>query len=81
MLPHSKLLLQMELLLNRYLEEGFEPIKKCGNKCGFNWQINYSKNIAGNYTGLALGINDEGVLLLQKSDGEIIEIYSADIEL
>lgn len=78
----QKLLLQMELLLNRYLEEGFEPIKKM-------WETNAvsigksitARTLQGNYTGLALGINDEGVLLLQKSDGEIIEIYSADIEL
>jgi len=34
----------------------------------------------GSLEGLAVGINEEGILLVRKDNGEIEKVYSADIE-
>jgi BirA family biotin operon repressor/biotin-[acetyl-CoA-carboxylase] ligase len=39
-----------------------------------------ARTVNGQYTGKALGINEEGVLLLETEEG-IQKIYSADIEI
>ncbi|RXT13943.1 biotin--[acetyl-CoA-carboxylase] ligase [Ammoniphilus sp. CFH 90114] len=73
---------KLERLYQLYLTEGFAPIKR-------RWEshaISIGKRviirqISGMMTGLALGIDDDGVLLVQKDDGNIEKVYSADIEL
>lgn len=73
---------QLEQLLNEYLHTGFKPIKQLwesyANSIGKQITARTAK---GSYTGFAIGINDEGVLLLKQASGEVMEIYSADIDL
>lgn len=78
----QKLCFTLEQLLNLYLSDGFAPIKRLWE----TYAVSIGKQITartlnGTYQGLALGINDDGVLLLKQADGEIKEIYSADIEI
>ncbi|NCU16401.1 biotin--[acetyl-CoA-carboxylase] ligase [Pallidibacillus pasinlerensis] len=78
----QKLCYYLEQLLNLYISEGFPPIKRLWE----TYAISIGKQITartlkGTFEGLALGINDEGVLLLKQANGEIIEILSADIEI
>lgn len=73
---------KLEYLYEQYLEEGFAPIKA-------RWEshaISVGKRVtirqlSGTMVGLALGIDDDGVLLVQKDDGKIEKVYSADIEI
>ena len=73
---------EFEKLYEVYMNDGFLPVKKRWE----SYSISAGKRITartvnGDYTGIALGINEEGVLLLQEDSGAIKEIYSADIEL
>lgn len=76
------LLEKLEALYFQYLEDGFGPIKA-------RWEshaISIGKRVlirqmSGTMTGLALGIDDDGVLLVEKDDGSIEKVYSADIEI
>ncbi|MEW9669797.1 biotin--[acetyl-CoA-carboxylase] ligase [Ammoniphilus sp. 3BR4] len=78
----QNLLQKLEELYELYLEEGFAPIKS-------RWEshaISIGKNLiirqmSGTMTGFALGIDDQGVLLVQKDDGSVEKVYSADIEI
>lgn len=71
-----------EQLYKEYLEHGFKPIK-------LRWEsyaISLGKYITartlnGEIHGYAVGITDEGVLLIEDNDNNIHEIYSADIEI
>ncbi|WP_062356419.1 biotin--[acetyl-CoA-carboxylase] ligase [Bacillus kwashiorkori] len=82
----SKLLqlicLQFEKLYDTYLKTGFSVIKilweSYSNSIG---KTITARTISGNYTGTALGITEDGVLLLQDEKKEIHYIYSADIEI
>lgn len=76
------ILLRFETLYLLYLKEGFKPIKLLWE----SYSISMNKPITartlnGTLQGEAIGIDDNGVLLLKKADGEIEKIYSADIEL
>lgn len=73
---------RFEKLLNTYIDNGFLPIKQLweGYSCSIGREIT-ARTLNGNYHGLALGINEDGVLLLKQQSGEIREIYSADIEI
>lgn len=64
-----------------YMNHGFAPIKQLWET--YTMTIGkdiIARTVNGQYTGKALGINDEGVLLLETTDG-IQKIYSADIEI
>ncbi|MCF6093351.1 biotin--[acetyl-CoA-carboxylase] ligase [Microaerobacter geothermalis] len=71
-----------EQLYHLYLEIGFSPIKTL-------WETNAisigeyieARTINGSLFGKALGIDDEGYLLLQDREEKIHRIYSADIEI
>ncbi|WP_240688920.1 biotin--[acetyl-CoA-carboxylase] ligase [Ammoniphilus sp. YIM 78166] len=73
---------KLEDLYAQYLEEGFAPIKA-------RWEshaISIGKRViirqlSGTMVGMALGIDDDGVLLVQKDDGSLEKVYSADIEI
>lgn len=66
---------------DEYMTYGFAPIKQLWE----SYAVTIGKRIIartvnGQYAGTALGINDEGVLLLE-TEGGIQNIYSADIEI
>ena len=76
------ILKKMENLYFQYCSEGFAPIKTLWE----SYAISVGKVITATtpqkkITGIALGITDEGVLLMKDEAGEIHSIYSADIEL
>ncbi|PLT28356.1 biotin--[acetyl-CoA-carboxylase] ligase [Peribacillus deserti] len=71
-----------EILYTLFLKEGFKPIKLLWE----SYAVSLGKEIkASTLTGVlygkAIGITDDGVLLLKDSLGEIHSIYSADIEI
>ncbi|MDQ0218964.1 biotin--[acetyl-CoA-carboxylase] ligase [Peribacillus cavernae] len=76
------ILAKMEQLYQLYLDKGFTPIKILWE----SYAVSLGKEIkASTLTetlyGKALGITDEGVLLLEDNAGQIHTIYSADIEI
>ncbi|WP_226666842.1 biotin--[acetyl-CoA-carboxylase] ligase [Metabacillus litoralis] len=76
------ILLKFERLYFLYLAEGFRPVKLLWE----SYAISLNKDIVartlnGSVEGKAIGINDQGVLLIETSDGSIKEIYSADIDI
>jgi BirA family transcriptional regulator, biotin operon repressor / biotin---[acetyl-CoA-carboxylase] ligase len=77
-----ELLLKLEKLYLLYLEEGFYPIKLLWE----SYAVSIGKTITarmlnGSLRGKAMGITDDGVLLMEDVAGKIHQIYSADIEL
>jgi len=72
----------MESFYHFYLEDGFGLIKTLWETYAMNiGRIITARNVNGQVVkGLARGINDEGVLLLEDQEGRIHRIYSADIE-
>lgn len=76
------LLKKLEDLYLLYLKEGFAPIKAQweGYAISIGRRVTV-RQLKGTMVGLAIGIDDEGVLLVQKDDGEIEKVYSADIEI
>ncbi|RFU68473.1 biotin--[acetyl-CoA-carboxylase] ligase [Peribacillus saganii] len=76
------LLLRLEKIYDLYLEKGFSPIKQLWE--GYAVTIGrdiIATTLTGTITGRALGITEEGVLLLEDNKGEVHKIYSADISL
>ncbi|MEH7642638.1 biotin--[acetyl-CoA-carboxylase] ligase, partial [Bacillus pumilus] len=64
-----------------YMKQGFAPIKQLWESFAMTiGQHIVARTVNGQYTGKALGINEEGVLLLETEEG-IQKIYSADIEI
>lgn len=75
------MLLKFEKLYLLYLTQGFKPIKLLWESyaISLNKEI-VARTLNGSFQGKAIGINDQGVLLIELSDGSIKEIYSADID-
>lgn len=76
------LLLKLETLYEMYLQKGFTPIKLLWE----SYAISIGKEITATtlqsvIRGQALGITDEGVLLVKDREGIVHSIYSADIEI
>lgn len=73
---------EMERLYEQYLLEGFHVIKKLWEENAINMgkQIT-ARTLKGSITGIAKGITDDGVLLLEDEEGTVHSIYSADIEI
>jgi len=72
---------QMERLYQQFLRDGFAPIKQLWEK----YATSIGKEIiARSYNqvlkGIALGITEEGILLLKDKQGVIHHVYSADID-
>ncbi|WP_078553302.1 biotin--[acetyl-CoA-carboxylase] ligase [Bacillus alkalicellulosilyticus] len=73
---------ELEILYEDYIEHGFTTVKSL-------WEchaISLGKRIkartmTGTLSGVAKGITDEGVLLLEDDDGVVHHIYSADIDI
>ncbi|MCU9613688.1 biotin--[acetyl-CoA-carboxylase] ligase [Caldibacillus lycopersici] len=78
----QSLCFHLEKLYETYLTLGFQPIKLLWESYALSIgkQIT-ARTLNGTYSGIALGINEQGVLLLETSDGKIQHIYSADIEI
>lgn len=77
-----ELLLKLEKLYLLYLKEGFYPIKLLWE----SYAVSIGKTITarmlnGSLIGKAIGITDDGVLLMEDETGKVHQIYSADIEL
>ncbi|MEQ6000059.1 biotin--[acetyl-CoA-carboxylase] ligase [Bacillus amyloliquefaciens] len=77
----QEILLTFEKRYQDYLKHGFKPIKLLWESyaVGLGNELR-ARTLQGTFYGKSLGIDDEGVLLLETKDG-IKKIYSADIEL
>ena len=77
----QEILLTFEKRYQDYLNHGFTPIKLLWESyaVGLGNELR-ARTLQGTFYGKSLGIDDEGVLLLETRDG-IKKIYSADIEL
>ena len=78
----NAVLTRLEWLYELYVREGFAPIKELWE----SFAISVGKMITATtpqkkIVGEALGITDDGVLLMKDAQGVIHSIYSADIEL
>lgn len=73
---------QFELLYDEYLKTGFQAIKLRWESYAVSLgkQIT-ARTLSGEIHGLATGITDEGVLLIEDKDGKVHKVYSADIEI
>jgi BirA family biotin operon repressor/biotin-[acetyl-CoA-carboxylase] ligase len=78
----QEVLLKLETLYRQYLQHGFLPIKLLweGYAVSIGKEIT-ARTLTGTIQGLALGITEEGVLMLKDADGVVHYIHSADIEL
>lgn len=73
---------QFEKLYEIYLDKGFESIKLLWESYALSiGKEIIARTLKGVFTGKALGINEEGVLMLQTATDGVIQLYSADIEL
>ncbi|OHR74559.1 bifunctional biotin--[acetyl-CoA-carboxylase] synthetase/biotin operon repressor [Bacillus sp. HMSC76G11] len=71
-----------EKLYTSYLIHGFKPVKLLWESYAISLNKNLiARTLQGTIRGRAIGIDDEGVLLLETAEGKIEKIYSADIEI
>lgn len=78
----QKVLLQFEKYYEQYLNHGFKPIKLLWESYAISLnKMITARTLSGTIKGKAIGINDEGVLLIETEEGRIEHIYSADIEI
>lgn len=71
-----------EKLYTSYLMHGFKPVKLLWESYAISLNKNLiARTLHGSIRGRAVGIDDEGVLLLETAEGKIEKIYSADIEI
>lgn len=77
----AAILNEWEALYQLYCTEGFRVIKTLWEMYATSLgQRIVARTTQGTYTGVAQGITDEGVLLLEDEQGNVHKIYSADIE-
>ncbi|MBY0122613.1 biotin--[acetyl-CoA-carboxylase] ligase [Bacillus sp. S/N-304-OC-R1] len=76
------LLSKLENLYILYLEKGFYPIKLLWESYAVSvGKIITARTITGSIHGKAMGITDDGVLMIEDETGKVYHIYSADIDL
>lgn len=76
------LLSKLENLYTLYLEKGFYPIKLLWESYAVSvGKIITARTISGSIHGKAMGITDDGVLMIEDEIGKIHYVYSADIDL
>lgn len=76
----QEIMKQIEKLYLLYLEKGFYPIKLLWESYSISLGNKVTANtLNGSIFGLAKGITDDGVLLLEDEEGVVHSIYSADI--
>lgn len=77
-----QLLLKLENLYFLYLKEGFYPIKVLWESYAISiGKMITARMLQGSLYGKAIGITEDGVLLMEDEAGKIHSIYSADIEI
>lgn len=77
-----QLLLKLENLYTLYLKEGFYPIKLLWESYAVSiGKMITARMLHGSLYGKAVGITEDGVLLMEDKEGKIHPIYSADIEV
>jgi BirA family biotin operon repressor/biotin-[acetyl-CoA-carboxylase] ligase len=76
------IMMNFEKLYTSYLVHGFKPVKLLWESYAISLNKNLiARTLQGTIRGRAIGIDDEGVLLLETTEGNIEKIYSADIEI
>ncbi|KKI88762.1 biotin--acetyl-CoA-carboxylase ligase [Bacillus sp. SA1-12] len=76
------ILLKFEGLYSLYLAQGFKPIKLLWESYAISLNKTIiARTLKGTIEGKAIGIDDDGVLLIEKNDQSLERIYSADIEI
>lgn len=71
---------RLENLYQTYLKDGFFPIKLLWESYALSiGKEIIARTVTGDIYGKALGITEDGVLNIQQADGEIRQVYSADI--
>ncbi|UAL50788.1 MULTISPECIES: biotin--[acetyl-CoA-carboxylase] ligase [Metabacillus] len=76
------IMMNFEKLYTSYLVHGFKPVKLLWESYAISLNKNLiARTLQGTIRGRAIGIDDEGVLLLETNEGNIEKIYSADIEI
>jgi BirA family biotin operon repressor/biotin-[acetyl-CoA-carboxylase] ligase len=75
------ILLKFEGLYSLFLTQGFKPIKLLWESyaISLNKKI-IARTLSGTIVGKAIGIDDDGVLLIETNNRVIERIYSADID-
>ena len=77
----AEILNEFELLYDLYLKDGFRPIKLLWETYALSiGQKITARTLQGDIVGVAKGIDDFGVLILEAEDGSIKKVYSADIK-
>jgi BirA family biotin operon repressor/biotin-[acetyl-CoA-carboxylase] ligase len=78
----QEILYEIEQLYDEYLENGFSVIKTIweSHAVSIGKQIT-ARTLNGTILGRALGITDDGVLIIEDDQGKKHNIYSADIEI
>ncbi|MFC5714250.1 biotin--[acetyl-CoA-carboxylase] ligase [Thalassorhabdus alkalitolerans] len=77
----TSVLKRYEYWYQHFLHEGFDRVRRRWEALAISFgQKITARTVQGAEYGTAKGITDDGVLILEKEDGEIKYIYSADIE-
>ncbi len=78
----QEVLVRLETLYEQFLTEGFLPIKQLWESYAISLgQEIKATTVNSTIIGKAIGITDEGVLLLEDHSGKVHSIYSADIHI
>ncbi|MFC7370539.1 biotin--[acetyl-CoA-carboxylase] ligase [Fictibacillus iocasae] len=78
----AAVMLEIEELYDIYLKDGFGLIKLLWESRALSLGRRITaRSLNGTVKGLAKGITDDGVLLLEDDEGRVHSIYSADIEI
>lgn len=78
----AAILNELENLYEEYMTNGFRMIKLLWESYAISLGRKIkARTLNGVIDGIAKGITDEGVLLLEDKDGQVHKIYSADIEI
>jgi len=73
---------KLEKLYVLYLEKGFFPIKLMWESYAVSiGKAITARTLTGEIKGKAIGIREDGVLLIEDSSGKVHKIYSADIQI
>lgn len=78
----ATLLHKLEIYTALYVTDGFDQIRKLWetNSCTIGQRLEVT-TARETFIGEAIGITNDGVLRVQKDDGEVKEIYTADIKI
>jgi len=75
-------LAKLEYLYDLYLTEGFYPIKQLWESYAVSiGKMITARMLQGDLYGKALGITDDGALMMEDETGKVHLVYSADIEM